>query len=469
MKRIDNPAPGVHIGIDEQRGLASARPAMTRLILATILALALLVRVGALWINHENRGGFWGDTLNAAEMGVQRALFHRWGVIDPSFTAPIHTVAHDAGHLVDPEDLGLRGQESTNPKPDFENHVGLGIIMGLVWSLTGDMRYIYIQILQLILDMGCVYLIFRAAWNILGNIWIALVSAGLYALFPIQVYMLTFPVSYTWMVFYGVLLIYILSVLYGPYASYRSTGRKWLLLAFIGFATGAFAHVRSNIVFMPLFLGVGFLGKERIRQALIYALVILLVEILVLAPLLIRNYQAFGRLSPTRGVFWHTVWAGFGAHENPLGAVNNDQATAEMVLKEYPGIEKYGPEYENILKEKSLTAIKEHPLWFVRIMLERVLMIFVPEGWKALAVTPLLSTAFVGAIIAVQRGLLSLKGLSVYLLPTVYFFASIIVVYVPGIKHVMPAYPFLLTLAAVTLVEIAVAMNQRWQEKIQHA
>jgi hypothetical protein len=51
----------------------------------------------------------------------------------------------------------------------------------------------------------------------------------------------------------------------------------------------------------------------------------------------------------------------------------DDRATFEMVQKERPGISYFDPEYQEILKKKSLKAIKEHPGWFLTMLPRRFL------------------------------------------------------------------------------------------------
>ena len=71
--------------------------------------------------------------------------------------------------------------------------------------------------------------------------------------------------------------------------------------------------------------------------------------------------------------FGQALWEGFGEFENPVGAVLSDKITYEQVKEEAGYDIKYqSPEYDKILLDKSVDAIRKHPIWWSSIVLRRI-------------------------------------------------------------------------------------------------
>lgn len=434
-------------------------------ILFVIIFTGLISRLGVLAINYQNKGNYYGHSLNAADMGLQFVFHRRIGVFDPTHANILHSAAISANKLIDPQNLEFPVSSKENLVDDYENEVGLGTLMGIIWVLTRDMRFIYIQLLQLLIDVFCIFLVFLTAQNIFNLIGISLISAFLYAVFPFQVYMITFPAPYPWMVFGTVIVLYLISKIYRKSVIQISDSKKLKFLFLIGLITGLFSYVRSTFLFLSVFVIFGLLLKEKTLKVIKFAIVIFFAKLFILFPLLIRNYQAFGKVMLRRGVFWHTMYGGLGAHKNPWGIRHCDKAVAQSVLKEYPNIKLYGLEYEEVLKKRFIKCIKEHPFWVLKMFSERILRFLFPVSWtkegepyfsikKTIAVFPLFILAFWGSYLVLLKKYLTGKDLLFFSIPTLYFFIMTVIITSPQIRFVYPGYVFMLILSSFPTWEI---------------
>jgi len=152
-------------------------------------------------------------------------------------------------------------------------------------------------------------------------------------------------------------------------------------------------------------------------------------------------------------VFWHNLWVGFGAHENPFGLTFDDHAAARVALRDHPGVKEFGPEYERIVRELVIQGIRQHPMWFLRVQLQRVWWIIMPPTWaRRVVAAPLVVGALVGIVGVWRRRTADMLPLLAAAIPTMYFFFSITAVYPPNTRFVLPAYTYLLILDAATVV-----------------
>jgi len=416
--------------------------------LLAIVVLGLILRGGWLAVNYRNEGWYWGISLNEADMGVQLALRGKIGVYDPAMADALHGRAVAEKRLVDPEDLGFRNWPDGELVGNLEDEIGLGVLMGVIWWALGSMRFIYIQILQVLIDAACNYMFYCTAKNLAGDSTrIGLVAGLIYALYPLQVYMVSFPVTYVWPVFLSVVLLYLLSRYFCQ--AKVSPSEMLVASAAIGLMIGSVTYIRSTVLLLGVSVAVALVMFAHSRYRWGAAAIVLIVQMAVLVPLVARNYEAFGELRVTRGVFWHSLWVGFGEHKNPFGIIPTDNAVAESVLAKYPHVEKYGPAYEAILKQWTLEAIHTHPYWFIGILFERLVWLVFPQGYKSLLALPLFALASLGAVLSIRWYKVSARTLALLAVPSAYFFFSTIMVFPPAIKYVMPGYPYLLLLGAV--------------------
>ncbi len=435
-----------------------------RLWLVGILVVATVLRGGWLIVNHHNEGNYWGHSLNAADMAMQLVWHGEIGQFDPRLSEKYHGMAKQENRLIDPEELDAIDSQPRKLVHNYEDEIGLALIMGLVWKFVGQMRFIYVQILQVCLDLVCCALFYFSGKKLFRNPSLGLACAASYALNPLQIYLVSFPTPYPWMVFLSVVLIFILVQYFAD--RMMSFGRQMLAAIMLGLAIGLTTWIRSGaaLVIIPVAIAIVMLARGRNAWALVLAMCV--IEVAVVSPLLVRNYMLFGEPRVTRGVFWHTMWGGLGAHENPFGVVMEDNRVAEMVLSEHPGITKYGPEYEAVLRGWYVRALQSHPGWFVRAMGERLWWLVWPIMPKMASfyTAPLWALALWGCRTAVGKYRIGWQKLIALGLPSFYFFLVVIAVTAPNYKYVAPGYTYLIMLAGIALF----ALHERFQGRCHY-
>ena len=94
---------------------------------------------------------------------------------------------------------------------------------------------------------------------------------------------------------------------------------------------------------------------------------------------------------------WHTVYTGLGFRKNPYVAGYSDEVAADAVYSISPSTPYLSAEYERILRDKSLRIAREHPLFIVVTLLDKLRIVlflllcwsnagllaaaFYPKGW----------------------------------------------------------------------------------------
>jgi len=147
---------------------------------------------------------------------------------------------------------------------------------------------------------------------------------------------------------------------------------KYALLS--GATLGILGYFRSQFLLLPLawipLFYVFF--RNAWKPYAIRAGVVGIVMFAVLLPWGILTKMHTGNFTIVRPVIWQDLWEGFGEFQNPFGAVQNDGETFDQVKEEYPDVSYTSSEYQSILKEKSLEALRSEPLWYVTMLPKRL-------------------------------------------------------------------------------------------------
>ena len=195
-----------------------------------------------------------------------------------------------------------------------------------------------------------------------------------------------------------------LSPLFAMYAAYPSAdvpatwfvlGANWLLVLalqrrsiWLALAAGGLLGIACWFRVNPLYLGVGWAiallvlneGSRSLKLKMSGA--VLLATLLVIAPIAIRNYLVFPDFTPTGGTIGTNLWEGLG--ETELGRVHgfmlgDDKMLAlERAKMGRPGdmqVDMHWPDGIRRDKERtreSIAFIKQHPIWYLGVMLGRM-------------------------------------------------------------------------------------------------
>jgi len=334
-----------------------------RLILLTIFVIALVVRLGILANTHHTYfgSGMVVDDGDAAHHIVKGEGY----VINEQLVSSVQERQIKLEKLVDYEDV-------QRPKKELltsYNHSlpGYAFLLAITYKIFGHERYVYLQIIQAIIDALLVFLVFFIANQLFGRI-IGILSAFLFAIWIPEARLSVAALHDAPMS-----LIVITSTYF--FVKYTKNNKlRWveLILSFIILGFGC--YVRSDFILLPIFFGFAtYLYFRDFRKAFLLSICGLLIIFTILFPWGIRNYYQFGKFQFTRTVLWQSIWEGFGEFKNPFGAVQNDEVTLEQVQEEYPNVEYASPEYQEILKGKVIEALKSDSIWYIAMLPRRLL------------------------------------------------------------------------------------------------
>ena len=210
--------------------------------------------------------------------------------------------------------------------------------------------------------------------------------------------------AFDWRVGVATSFLLALSPLFAMYSAYPSAdapanwlvlGGNWLLLiaakrSNVWFALSAAAVLgvacwfRVNPLYLCVFWAIAiflFVKAPRKRRVLLGATVVT-GTLLVISPIVLRNYLTFPDFTPTGGTIGINLWEGLGETElgRRNGFVFGDQKMLEiertrMGLPEGAVLKAQWPDGIRRDKERtreSLSFIKQHPVWYAGVMLRRM-------------------------------------------------------------------------------------------------
>ncbi len=249
-------------------------------------------------------------------------------------------------------------------------------LVALIYKISGDHSAYSVQVVQWFIDlvlsfvliMGIAYTAFE--WRA------AMISGFLLALSPLFALYAAYPstdIPTTWFVLGGNWLLVV--------ALQR---RKVLLALAAGVLLGIACWLRVN----PLYLGVGWAialfvltsGSRALK--LKFSGAVLAGTVIVIAPIVIRNYLVFPDFTPTGGTIGVNLWEGLG--ETELGRSNGflfgddkmiERERARMGLAAGAPLEMQWPDGIRRDRERtreSLVFIRQHPIWYAGVMLGRM-------------------------------------------------------------------------------------------------
>jgi 4-amino-4-deoxy-L-arabinose transferase-like glycosyltransferase len=249
-------------------------------------------------------------------------------------------------------------------------------LVALIYKISGDHSAYSVQLVQWFVDLFVsLLLIMGIAFSAFGR-RAAIASGFLLAFSPLFALYAAYPstdMPTTWFVLGGNWLLIL---------AFKRR-HVWLALA-AGVLLGIACWLRVN----PLYLCVGWAAALFVLTAGSWALklklsgAILAGTVLVIAPIVIRNYLVFPDFTPTGGTIGVNLWEGLG--ETELGRSNgflfgDDRMVAleraRMGLPPDAPLEVQWPDGIRRDRERtreSLAFIRQHPIWYAGVMLRRM-------------------------------------------------------------------------------------------------
>ena len=299
---------------------------------------------------------------------VARNIMHGQGIYQPAdkFVQQVNQRIKQQGRLIDIADLPESPDKS--PTPFVLRMPGYPLFLAGVWKLTGTQRFFPVQLLQVFIDSMAAVLLFFIVCTLLPRPW-PLLAGLIYAVHWPAIRSSVFPLPDAWMSFltFAILLVS-LRIVRNPKASWK----QGLLLA--GTILPAM-YMRPNALLLCFVLAIPCLVLLKRVAWRPWVLAIFLC-VLGITPWCWRNYQAFDRFIPSTTGMWQAIWECMGEVENPFGAVLDDVKTFEQVRAEGWDVRYGTPEYDDVLKQKALPVLKQHPLWYGKLVLKRLTQAF---------------------------------------------------------------------------------------------
>jgi 4-amino-4-deoxy-L-arabinose transferase-like glycosyltransferase len=248
--------------------------------------------------------------------------------------------------------------------------------VALIYKLSGERSAYIVQIVQWLADLIISFaLITGLAWTAFGA-RAAIASSFLAALSPLLAMYGAYPSADApamWFVLGGCWLLLL--------AAQR--GKVWLAFG-AGVLLGIGCWFRVNPLYLCVGWAVAMLLFTRVawRQRWLMSAAVMVGTVLVIAPIVVRNYLVFPDFTPTGGTIGTNLWEGLG--ETELGRRHgflfgdDKMIEHERVKLGYPPdfpIEAQWPDGIRRDRERTREALEfiaQHPIWYAGVMLRRM-------------------------------------------------------------------------------------------------
>jgi hypothetical protein len=444
------------------REISSSMDSQKKYVVAIVL-FGLVARLVMLGVNYNN---LEMDSSFVILGEIARNIVNGNGLVvnEQNITSTLNAWRSEK-KLIDPQDLPAPTQERF--VADYNDEPGYGILLAGLWRLFGSERWIYVRILQILIDCWMILLILYIGTQLSGP-KVGLVAAALYACFLPGIELVVRPHRDVWVTF-----AYILSVAVMLKISRTENKRSEIFLAIgLGLLIGCTAWMRSTIVAYGIACALSFFILRSPGRAFKLCAILLTTFVLIMAPLVKRNYDAFGQIMITRGAFWHSFWAGVGQFDNPLGMIENDHFVSAY-FQRLDSTAVYGtPRYEQVLRQEAMRFIAEHPFWYAGTIVGRAGVILAPKIGRELffqstsirsdtgilnqkvSILPLLAVdglMAAGLLMGLWLSRREKKTLLIVALPLLYTLATLSPFYVVG-RNIMNVYFVTILFASVSAI-----------------
>ncbi len=263
----------------------------------------------------------------------------------------------------------VRTQNFTDLSQAFpvNDTVGYGVVLGLLWKLTGSLHYHDVQILQILLYLLSLVLVFQIAVMLFGSTSIAWWCLIAHLFFLPLIALNVQAVRDVWAYYGTVLLLWgVLRFLHG---------KNFLILVLCGIGVALCQWVRPT-VFLAVLMVIGvlvllvLLKRNSWRKILICISCLGATNLVIFwLPFMTYNKVAYNRLMV--GPIGQDLLEGLGEFENPWGFELSDEFVATFIGQKYQL--QYGtPEFDDKAKEEFLIAYKQQPSLYWRNIFKRL-------------------------------------------------------------------------------------------------
>ena len=252
---------------------------------------------------------------------------------------------------------------------------GYAILLGMFWKVFPLKSYIYLQLVQLLLDCWATICIMSIVRQLFRNGTIAWWAGVAYACFPTFA-LLTVVASRDYYAAWGAVFSLDLVVR-------NIRGKRSLPLYLLsGTVLALFSWFRPTIFLLPcMFTGAAILlvKEKHISNALKTAAGTgIPIVLLFILPFSLQYRAVYGTGNFTKGMNGGMLWEGLGRFSSKYHFVCNDRIAYQRAVElGYPeGAPAWVPAYSALLKQDAVRIIKKDPLWYAGTVVRRYIRFF---------------------------------------------------------------------------------------------
>ena len=344
-----------------------------RRLLLAICLVSLLVRL-ALPLSLDARPSGTSALHAMTAFSVARGDgFH----LDSRWLEEIYAAAPDQERLTDLEDMEIPADLAPG-NPSTQYPPGYPLLMAITFKLTGQARYVYVQVLALVVDALVPPVLLYFLGSSLLSRRAGLVAAALYSVWASFAF-LAFelrPEAFLSTVSLGLMAAF--------YMVLRHGGWMWIAVMAVLIAIGV--NLRSDMLgtvpFIALATTIAVRGSltSRVMKGAGLGAALATAALVSLVPYGLIQRDAFGEFSFSTPALGVVAWQGIGEYPNPWGAVLSDTHVEDLLAAQ--GLEYATPEGDRYLLDKVKDAVNEDPLWFVGTTIDRAKrVLFMQYNW----------------------------------------------------------------------------------------
>jgi 4-amino-4-deoxy-L-arabinose transferase-like glycosyltransferase len=293
------------------------------------------------------KDGRWFAYNTRAEGYLAKLVAQRHRLIDPATVNYSYLDAHGQWY------------------PEIGQSVGVSVIIAALWAITGDERYVQLQVLQGVVDGLAALLVYWIAMRLFARRRPALIAAAIYALFPPLAWQTADAYNDIWAVDFTLVIValYLLAL---------RSGYRWRWLVACGLSAGLGAYFRPQVLAIVPALSLAMAFSVGWREALRQAAVTTTIAVVLIVPWTIRNYHDFHAFVPMRSAFWMTMLNGLNEIPNRYVSDDSEGALKARIHRIRPELMSETPAWEALLKPIVVKTIEQHPLFYLEVLAHRV-------------------------------------------------------------------------------------------------
>lgn len=271
------------------------------------------------------------------------------------------------GGYVDYADIDHSVYRAPFKDPDPVDTIGYGVLLGLLWKLTGSYRYLDIQLLQVFIFSALMFLVYEVAYLLFLNQRKALFASVAHLLFFPLIFQNIQPLRDIWAYYGLIILVY-------AYLNFLKQG-CWYRLVLWGILFPLMQWVRPTTFFAFVTLSAALIFYALFRKrvvGLVFGMVLLTAMnnvIFFWIPFIAYNHQTYGRYFV--GPVGRDLFAGLGEYENPWKYQLSDKWYGLFMKNHYPHLTTQ-LEQDDQAKKIFWRSVKERPLFFIKTLIMRL-------------------------------------------------------------------------------------------------